>query len=105
MIKLLLGWMMCDGSEIPEPSEWVGLTTPNLNDDGYFLRGGVPEDILTVQEDTVEDHYHKVYDAGHSHTDSGHDHSFYYCFSDYGSYFDADSESESDCSYKYTGYG
>jgi hypothetical protein len=43
------GWLRCDGSIIPAPSPWVNLTTPNLNGEKRFLRGGSPAEILIFQ--------------------------------------------------------
>ena len=49
---------------------------PNLNGDGRFLRGGSASQVLTMQDDSVEDHSHSVSDPGHSHTDRGHRHGY-----------------------------
>jgi hypothetical protein len=38
-VLFLIGWMICNGEEIPEPSPWAGQNTSNLNGDGLFLRG------------------------------------------------------------------
>ena len=73
-----LGWMKCDGSVINyQNSPWKGSRVPNLNGQGRFLRGGSASQVLTMQEDTVEDHTHSVTDPGHTHTDSGHSHGYY----------------------------
>ena len=69
--------MKCDGSVINyQNSPWKGSRVPNLNGGGRFLRGGSASQVLTMQEDTVEDHTHSVSDPGHSHSDKGHRHSF-----------------------------
>ena len=58
------GWQRCDGSQI-ELGIWKGKTTPNLNGERRFLRGGLDTDMLTLEDDQLEDHLHK--DGGHSH--------------------------------------
>ena len=69
--------MKCDGSIIRhQKSPWKGNRVPNLNGDGRFLRGGSASQVLTMQDDSVEDHTHSVSDPGHSHTDRGHSHSY-----------------------------
>ena len=52
--ELPLGWMKCDGSEIPEDSPWAGLNTPNLNSEGRFLRGGKQRNTLELQDDSFQ---------------------------------------------------
>jgi len=70
-------WMKCDGSVINyQNSPWKGSRVPNLNGGGRFLRGGSASQVLTMQEDTVEDHSHSVIDHGHTHTDKGHTHTY-----------------------------
>ena len=49
--------------------------TPDLNAEGRFLRGGSPDQVLTMQDDSFQQHVHSVIDNGHSHSDSGHKHS------------------------------
>ena len=61
------GWQRCDGSTIPPPSVWAGQTTPDLNTERRFLRGGSDETVLTVEEDMMQDHTHGIQDPGHSH--------------------------------------
>ena len=39
VVDIPKGWVVCDGREIPE-GIWKGSKTPNLNDEGRFLRGG-----------------------------------------------------------------
>ena len=69
--------MKCDGSVINyQNSPWKGSRVPNLNGGGRFLRGGSASQVLTMQEDTVEDHSHSVIDHGHTHTDKGHTHTY-----------------------------
>ena len=67
------GWVLCNGSTIAR-GVWKGDTTPNLNGEGRFLRGGDPHEVLNLEEHMVEDHTHV--DEGHTHTDSGHDHGY-----------------------------
>jgi hypothetical protein len=71
--------MYCNGDTIPEPSPWAGQNTPNLNNNGLFLRGSNPEDILSFQDDAFEDHSHVIVDPGHSHIDTGHTHNYEDC--------------------------
>ncbi len=71
--------MKCDGSEIKEPSKWAGLKTPDLNSDGYFLRGAEGKDVMKFQEDALQDHSHDLHDPGHTHYDSGHNHGIEWC--------------------------
>jgi len=58
------GWTKCDGSVIAK-GQWSGKTTPNLNSENRFLRGGADEEILEFQEDAIVDHEH--YETAHSH--------------------------------------
>ncbi len=44
------GWMKCDGSTI-DMGPWKTFTTPNLNGENRFLRGGTP---LEMQEDAFQ---------------------------------------------------
>ena len=53
---------------------WAGQSTPNLNGERRFLRGGTHEQMLLMEEDMILDHMHT--DGGHTHTDAGHGHSF-----------------------------
>merc|ERR1719189_1438124 len=53
------GWQRCDGSEITE-GPFFGLTTPNLNGERYFLRGGDDWLVTTTEGDMVQDHTHDV---------------------------------------------
>ena len=66
-VNLPDGWVRCDGSPIPQPSIWAGLLTPNLNGEKRFLRGASEEDMLTLEEDQIQDHMHEIVDPGHSH--------------------------------------
>ena len=61
------GWARCDGSIIPPPSIWAGKRTPDLNNEMRFLRGAPDDSVLTLEEDQLMDHTHKVSDAGHNH--------------------------------------
>ena len=61
------GWQRCDGSTIPPPSVWAGQTTPDLNTERRFLRGGSDETVLSVEEDMMQDHTHGIQDPGHLH--------------------------------------
>merc|ERR1711962_1759144 len=64
------GWQRCDGSLILE-GPFTGLTTPNLNGERYFLRGGNDSTVTLMETDMVQDHVHDFDDPGHSHsTDS-----------------------------------
>merc|ERR1719507_2404363 len=68
MVSLPEGWVRCDGSTIPEPSVWAGQLTPNLNGEKRFLRGASDSEVLTMEEDQMQDHKHQVSDPGHSHS-------------------------------------
>ena len=57
----------CDGSVIPAPSPWEGETTPNINGEERFLRGGLDGVQLQTEDDSLQAHTHDVSDAGHSH--------------------------------------
>ena len=65
------GWTICDGSVIVS-GVWMGITTPDLNSQGRFVRGGLLSEVLDMEESMLQDHLHL--DTGHSHTDSGHTH-------------------------------
>jgi len=67
MASLPEGWVRCDGATIPEPSIWAGQLTPNLNGERRFLRGASDGEVLTMEEDQMQDHKHELYDPGHSH--------------------------------------
>merc|ERR1712192_122696 len=67
MVNLPDGWVRCDGSPIPLPSIWAGLLTPDLNGEKRFLRGASEEDMLTLEEDQIQDHKHEITDPGHNH--------------------------------------
>ena len=61
------GWQRCDGSVIQAPSIWVNLRTPDLNTEKRFLRGGSDQEVLTLEEDMMQNHEHSVHDSGHNH--------------------------------------
>ena len=67
MLSLPEGWVRCNGDTIPEPSVWAGQLTPNLNGEKRFLRGASDSDVLTMEEDQMQDHKHTISDPGHSH--------------------------------------
>merc|ERR1719391_83446 len=67
MVSLPDGWVRCDGSTIPEPSVWAGQLTPDLNGEKRFLRGASDSEVLTLEEDQMQDHKHQVSDPGHAH--------------------------------------
>ena len=76
-----LGWVLCDGSVIPK-GVWQGSHTPNLNGEGRFLRGGNPDQVLSLENHMVQDHTH--IDNGHSHTDAGHAHTYMQYWNQHG---------------------
>jgi len=63
------GWQRCDGSLILE-GQFTGLTTPNLNGERYFLRGGDDFSVTLMEADMVQDHVHDFDDPGHTHSTS-----------------------------------
>ena len=66
-VNLPEGWVRCSGETIPEPSVWAGQLTPNLNGEKRFLRGSSDSEMLTLEEDQMQDHKHQVSDPGHFH--------------------------------------
>ena len=46
---------------------WAGEKTPNLNGEKRFLRGGDASDLLKMESDQIENHWHAVQDNGHLH--------------------------------------
>jgi len=75
-IQLPVGWIRCNGQEIPSPSSWAGIRAPDLNSDRRFLRGGDDNQSLTFEDDMFQDHRHP--DLGHKHEEKGegHNHKF-----------------------------
>ena len=49
----------------------AGQDTPDLNNQGLFLRGSLDGGAGTVQSDALKNHEHEVDDSGHSHSASG----------------------------------
>ena len=58
------GWQLCDNSTILF-GRMAGQNTPDLNNQGLFLRGGSEESVGQTEEDAIQDHLHV--DNGHSH--------------------------------------
>ena len=48
------GWVECDGRAITE-GIWMGRNTPDLNTNGYFLKGAPPADNNKFEESMVQD--------------------------------------------------
>jgi len=67
MASLPDGWVRCNGDIIPKPSIWAGKLTPDLNGEKRFLRGSSDRDVLTLEEDQMQDHKHTLTDPGHAH--------------------------------------
>jgi hypothetical protein len=57
----------CNGAVILAPSPWEGETTPNINGEERFLRGGLDADQLQTEEDSLQAHTHDISDSGHDH--------------------------------------
>ena len=75
LADLPAGWMRCDGSEITDKNSiWHGHYVPDLNGDKRFLRGGSENDMLTEEEDQMQNHRHTstakvtIHDPGHHHS-------------------------------------
>ena len=62
------GWMVCDGSVIPDGSIWSGKLVPDLNGKRRFLRGGSDDMVLTLEDDQIMEHTHILNDPSHSHS-------------------------------------
>jgi len=73
------GWERCDGHVI-RSGPLKGERTPNLNEEGRFLRGGELQHVGLRFDDQIKSHTHTanvvVNDPGHSHTDRGHTHPY-----------------------------
>ena len=75
LADLPAGWMRCDGSEITDKNSiWHGHYLPDLNGEKRFLRGGSENDMLTEEEDQMQNHRHTstatvtIHDPGHHHS-------------------------------------
>ena len=68
------GWIRCDGTTIPPPSIWAGSTTPDLNGNKHFLRGGSDSEFLETEEDQIQDLQLSIKDPGHTHSAGSHNH-------------------------------
>lgn len=61
------GWLECNGQTVSDAeSPYNGLTLPDLNSTGRFLRGGATSGVL--QADALGSHSHTVTDPGHTHS-------------------------------------
>ena len=60
-------WIECDGRFISK-GVWKGQTTPDLNNEQRFLRGGVQSEALETQQDALQKHEHNLHDPGHDHS-------------------------------------
>merc|ERR1719264_357430 len=60
------GWLRCNGSTITK-GPWAGGKTPDLNGEKRFLRGASDSEVLSMEEDQMQDHKHQVSDPGHTH--------------------------------------
>ena len=68
------GWVLCDGSVI-EGGIWDGRTTPNLNGEKRFLRGGEAEEVLTLEDEKTN--YRDIFFLPHGNGDEGNEHLFH----------------------------
>lgn len=64
-INLPYGWLPCDGSLITQ-GQWKNDKTPDINNAGYFLRGGTEGQALTFEGDQMARHTHTYSRATHS---------------------------------------
>ena len=46
-------WQACDGSIIRD-GPWAGRSTPDLNEQRRFLRGGPEKDVLMMEDDSIK---------------------------------------------------
>ena len=60
------GWQLCDGSPINSPSPMYPGNTPDLNEPGYFIRGGTEDEAGDFEDAAMQNHTHE--DPGHIHT-------------------------------------
>ena len=59
------GWQRCDGSPINNArSPFFGLNVPDLNGEGYFIRGSDDNNAATFQHDSFRSHSHTVTASG-----------------------------------------
>ena len=73
MTELPASWLPCEG-RIINKGPWVGGYTPDLNNNGYFLRGASQDKTLEMEEDQILEHLHK--DPGHTHANTPHTHDY-----------------------------
>jgi len=67
------GWLPCDGTVITR-GPWAGGRTPDINNEGFFLRGSSEEAVLETENHQLEDHEHS--DPGHTHSNRPHTHDY-----------------------------
>merc|ERR1712142_147696 len=59
------GWQRCDGSPINNArSPFFGLNVPDLNGEGYFIRGSDDSNAATFQHDSFRSHGHTATASG-----------------------------------------
>ena len=68
------GWVLCDGSVI-EGGIWDGRTTPNLNGEKRFLRGGETEEVLTLEDEKTN--YRDIFFLPHGTGNEANEHLFH----------------------------
>jgi len=64
-LKIPEGWQRCDGSVINNThSPFFGLNVPDLNGEGYFIRGSDDSNAATFQHDSFRSHGHTATASG-----------------------------------------
>ncbi len=90
------GWLECNGSVINDiASPFNGMTIPNLNNEGRFLRGS--NNSGTLQDDAVQAHKHN--ESGHSHIVSVNGHGQAGGYGNYGTSYNGNADISTSAAY------